>query len=203
MSSRLADLRKIPPEPAARLLAKANARLTCRPALPATAGTEEMLRALEEAEAWVDMLRLLSVSLPPRERVWWSCLAARDLLGPDPATLPATLLAAEAWVRRPGDETKAAARLAIDTADPDDTVSLCATAAVFADGTLGAGDLAALPAPPGASEAAAFGMNILAIGRGGGDFAGEVNRLVDRGLDIARGGTGRPDRPSKTSEMAD
>lgn len=191
MTSRVQDLKKIPREPAARLLAKANARLNVRPSLPATAGVEDLLEALEQADAPMDMLRLMSVALPPRERVWWACLAGRDLLGADPASLPATLVAAEAWVRKPGDETKAAARQALDAADPDDDLALCATAAVFADGTMGSGDLAALPAPPGASEAAAFGMNVMAIGRGGSDFALEVGRLLDRALDIARGGNGR------------
>ncbi len=193
MGERFDNLRKIPKEPAARLLALANARLTTPVRTPASADVATVLAALEAAgaaEAAVDMLRLLSAALPPRERVWWACLAGRDLTGPD-AKPPATLAAAEAWVFKPTEENRAAARAALDTADPDDAASLCAVAAVFADGTMGPGDLAAHPAPPGASQAAAFGMNLRAIGTGGDDFAAEAGRLIDRALDIARGGNGR------------
>ncbi|MDT1062310.1 hypothetical protein RM190_10595 [Paracoccus sp. CPCC 101403] len=190
MVSRFEGLRKIPSGPAARMLAAANARLVERTGLPASADVAQTLSVLDQKAADMDILRLLSVALPPRERVWWACLAARDTLAPD-AGAPPTLTTAEAWVRKPGDETKAAARQALEAADPDDDLTLCATAAVFADGTLGAGDLARLPSPPGASEAASFGMNVLCIARRAGDFRTETARLIDRGLDIARGGNGR------------
>ena len=192
METRFADLKKVSKEPAARMLALANARLETRLGMPASAGVGVVLAGLAKAGAPVDMLRLLSVALPPRERTWWACLAARDILGPDPENLPPTLSAAEAWVRKPGEDTRLAVRKALDLAEADDDTSLCATAAVFGDGTLGPGDMAQHPAPPGASEAAAFGMNMITIGETEGDFFAEADRLIDRGLDIARGGTGRP-----------
>lgn len=191
MNKRFRRLVKIPDEPAARLLAAANARIIEKTGLPASAGVGEVLEVLDERNAHIDILRLLSVALPPRERVWWACLGARDLLdGGEPP--PLTLLSAEAWVRKPGDETKAAARQALDVAPPHDDLSLCATAAVFADGTMGAGDLSKLPAPPGASEAAVFAMNIMCIARLAKQFETEADRLIDRALDIAQGGNGRP-----------
>ena len=80
MSGRYADLRKIPREPARRLLARSNARLGTPITAPAAAPVDVVLGELEGAGAQVDMLRLLSVALPARECIWWGCLAAEDLL---------------------------------------------------------------------------------------------------------------------------
>jgi hypothetical protein len=56
---------------------------------------------------------------------------------------------------------------------------------------LGTGDLAEHAAPPGAAEAAAFGMNLLALKAADDGYVAAANRLIDRALDIARGGNGR------------
>ncbi len=191
VSERFADLKKVPKQPAARMLALANARLETRLKSPASAGVSDVLTELEKADALVDILRLLSVALPGRERAWWACLAARDLLGPAPEKVPATLIAAENWVRQPGDPTRLAVRAALDAVESDDDMSLCATSALFADGTLGPGELSHHAAPAGAAETAAFGMNVMALGALSRDFTLEANRLIDRALDIARGGNGR------------
>jgi hypothetical protein len=190
MNARFADLKKIPDEPAARMLARANARLTTRLRAPASAPVAVVLEELEAADALVDMLRLLAIALPPRERVWWACLAARDALPPG-AAAPPPLAAAEAWVFRPDDETRAAARAAAEAAGPEDDTALCASAAAMADGTLGPGDLAGHPAPPGGAETLAFGMAVLSLSRRSDAFAAQGRLLVDRALDIARGGNGR------------
>lgn len=195
MTQRFADLRKVPKEPAARLLAGANARLKTPLRSPVAALVPVVLAELDQAGAWIDMLRLLSVALPPRERVWWACLAGRDLVGVAGSAgggrLPLPLAAAEAWVFKPTDAARDAARAAAEAAEPDDDTTLCATAVIFFDGTLGSGALARQPAPPGVAQAAAFGMNLIALGLESQDFAAAANRLVDRGLDIARGGNGR------------
>ena len=83
MSERFKNLKKIPDQPAARLLAAANAQLKTKLKTPANASVETVLEALAEVDAKVDMLRLLSVALPPRECVWWACRAGHDVLGPE------------------------------------------------------------------------------------------------------------------------
>jgi hypothetical protein len=191
MSASFADLKKIPKEPAARMLALAGARLKTPPGLPASAGVEQVLAELDKAGAVIDMLRLLSVALPPRERTWWACLAARDVIGPEADPVPPPLAAAEAWVFKPSDETRDAVRAAIDAADPDDETTLCATAALYFDDMLGTGDLARLPAPPGASQTAAFAMNLKALEWLEGSLEDRACVLIERALDIARGGNGR------------
>ena len=191
-AQRFAELRKVPRQPAARLLALANAKLSTKVAAPASAPVEVVMAELDDRGALVDMLRLMSVALPSRERVWWACLAARDVIGAE-AEAPPPLKAAEAWVFKPGEETRAAAQAALAVADAEDDTVHCATGVLYCDGTLGPGDLAQHPAPPGAGEIAAFAMNMIALGHRADAFEAAGRMLVDRALDIARGGSGRID----------
>lgn len=196
MNTRFQGLKKVPKEPAARMLAMANAKLQTRLALPANASVEAMLEALEGEGATFDIIRLLSVALPPRERVWWACLAARDYIGEGPKNGTPSLVAAEAWVFKPTPENREKARATLDHAEVDDDTVHCANAVVFCDGTLGAGDLSHQPAPPGASEVCAFAMNLVALKKHSGSFPDYAERLIARALDIARGGNGQVDQPA-------
>lgn len=193
-AERFADLKKVPRQPAARLLALANARLGTPVSAPASAPVEAVLAELSQKGALVDMLRLLSVALPARERVWWACLAARDVIGAG-AEPPPPLKAAEAWVFKPTEETREAARAALELADVNDDTVHCATGVLYCDGTLGPGPLAEHAAPPGAAEICAFAMNVIALGKRPDDFPVFGQLLVDRALDIARGGNGRVEAP--------
>lgn len=190
MSGRYADLRKIPREPARRLLALSNAKLGTPIAAPAAAPVDVVLAELEAAGAFVDTLRLLSAALPARESIWWGCLAAEDLLQGKP--VPRSLAAAQAWVFKPTEENREAARLAVEGADVDDDTTLCAAAVAMHDGKLGGGELAHYDAPAGGRATMIFGMNLKSLGTATPEsFAAHKERLIDRALDIARGGNGR------------
>lgn len=193
MKDRFLNLTKIPRQPAARLLAQANAELDTELSSPASASVEVVLEELERKGALLDVLRLLSVALPPRERVWWACLAARDTLA-EGAKLPAPLAAAEAWVFKPTEENRAAASHAISHASVKDDTKHCAMAVQYHDGTLGPGELSHHAGPPGAAEVSAFAMNVVAIARSGKPLEIAAVLLIDRALDIARGGNGRVSR---------
>jgi Family of unknown function (DUF6931) len=201
MSERFAGLKKIAREPAARLLANANAKLQSKLTSPASASVEVVLSELDEQQAVVDMLRILSLALPAREGVWWACLAARDLVGQDVTPVPPPLAAAEKWVFSPTDENREAARDALELADMDDQTEFCATAVMFCDGKIGTGDMAEIDAPPGGSETAVFVMNATALAESGEEFDTYGQLLVDRALDIARGGSGKLD--GKAAEPAE
>ena len=190
MNERFQNLTKIPRQPAARLLAQANAQLETELATPATASVEAVLDELDQKGAVIDILRLLSVALPARERVWWACLAARDTLaeGVTPSRL---LLSAEAWVHKPTQENHVAVQQALEHASVNDDTSHCAMAVLYHDGTLGPGALSQHAAPQGGSEVMAFAMNVVAIGRSGKPLEEAAALLIDRALDIARGGSGR------------
>ncbi|MGB8622536.1 MAG: hypothetical protein WCD16_06940 [Paracoccaceae bacterium] len=193
MEFRFDDLTKIPDEPAVRMLARKSSKLQAQPGLPASASLPEMLQALLEQEALFDMLHMLAVALPPREAVWWACLAARDLVGHDNRQPPQPLAAAERWVFKPDARNREAARQAMELADIDDDTVFCAMAAVYADGTMGEGELAQAEAPPNAVPAAVFGMNMKSVSGLTDADEKHVETLIARALDIARGGNGRLD----------
>jgi len=191
--SRFDGLTKIAGGPAARLLAMGNAKIETKLDLPASAEVVTVLEALDAAHAHVDILRLLSVALPPREAVWWACLAGRDLVGEEVKPVPPTLVTAEDWVFKPGDETRQRAREAFDASDSEDPTTLCAGAVSMIDGKLGPGDLAQYDAPPGGWQTMVYGMVLLALGEHGDEFDHWVQVLIERGLDIGRGGNGSID----------
>jgi hypothetical protein len=191
MSKRFENLKKIPPEPAARMLAMANTKLQTPISAPASAPVDVVFGELEQKAAQIDIMRLLSVALPPREATWWACLAARDLIGEDAKTVPVPLACAERWVFKPTEENRIAARDAFETAEMDDDTTFCAMAALYADGTLGPGDMNDAPAPPNGVAAAVLAMNMIAARSRAETFKTYVDILIDRGLDIARGGNGR------------
>ena len=194
MTDRFSGMTKTPQMPAARMLADANARLSVKLEAPASAPLDVVLTELEEKGAVIDILRLLGVALPARERVWWSCLAARDYIGEAPDNNTPALAASEEWVFRPTPENREKAEATIEVAEPDDETINCAMGVLYAEGTLGTGDLATMPAPPGAAEILAFAMNIVAMDNHEEDFDAYVQLLIDRGVDIARGGNGKLDR---------
>lgn len=185
------DLVKMPADPVAKLLSRANVLLKTPLQSPPTAEASVVLKELNDKGALVDLLRLLAILLPPRERVWWACMAARDYIGPRSDKDPPSLTAAEAWVYEPSEENRDAARVTLDNAYVDDDTVNCALAVLYSDGTLGPGDLKQYPAPAGASETAAFAMNMVALSELSDKFEEHGRVLVERALNIGRGGNGQ------------
>ena len=75
--------------------------------------------------------------------------------------------------------------------DPAEDTVHCASAALYFNGTLGPDDMAEHPAPPGGAELSAFAMNVVALGKLSDRFDSHMQVLIDRALEIARGGSGR------------
>ena len=197
MSERFANLKKVPEQPASRLLAAANAKLKTQIKSPANASVSTVLEELAAEDAFVDMIRLLSVALPPRECVWWACIAGRDLIGPEATS--ACLSGAEAWVFEPTDEQRAKLQTILETGSSGDPTAPAATAAFYAPGNLGPGEMAEHPAPLGVVSACAFGLNLKTL-KLGPDTTTRFNLIIDRALDIARGGNGKVDLPEPKQE---
>ena len=191
MSKRFENLKKIPAEPAAKMLSAANTKLQTKLTLPASASVSAVLTELDQKAAKIDILRLLSAVLPPREATWWACLAARDLVGADIKVVPPPLASAEKWVFKPTQENREVVRRAFEGAEQDDDTAYCAMAALYADGTLGPGDMNQYPAPPNGVSAAALAMNLIAMRANVERMQVYLDILIDRGLDIGRGGNGR------------
>jgi len=193
MTTMFNDLVKMPTDPVAKLLSQANVLLKTPLEAPPTAGASEVLKELSDKGALVDLLRLLAILLPPRERVWWACMAARDYIGPRSDKDPPSLTASEAWVYEPSEDNLTAARISLDNAYVDDDTVNCALAVLYSDGTLGPGELKQYPAPAGASETAAFAMNMVALSELSDKFEEHGRILVERALNIGRGGNGQSD----------
>ena len=189
MGNRYSDLTKIPADPLSRLMAMADLELSGDVDVPASADTEYVLRALDAAEKWDEVALVLAVALPQREAAWWSCLAARDYVKFKPKTPMNSIRAAEAWVFDQSDKTLQDLEAVIEANSPKDKTSLCATAALYSTGTMGSGEMAKIAAPPSAVALSVFGMNMLAMSEAD-DPNTHMQWVIDRALDIARGGNG-------------
>ena len=121
---------------------------------------------------------------------------------PEGSKLPPPLVAAEAWVFKPTEENRSVAHHSLQHANMKDDTKHCAMAVQWHDGTLGPGDLAQHAAPPGGSEVSAFAMNVVAMGKSGKTLELAAGLMIDRALDIARGGSGQVKPPQKTKEGA-
>lgn len=184
-------LRKLSQEPAAKILAQANVVLQIPLTTPASAPSAQVLQALDAQNALIDMLQLLAHALPAREATWWACMSARDHITQQNGKLTPSIKAAEAWVLQPGEDTRTTARAALDSASNEDETVLCAMAASFADGTLGPGENEDYAAPPGAVGGAVFGMALIALFDDATDPDTHGPILLERALNIARGGNGQ------------
>lgn len=199
---RYAGLKKLPEEPALKVISARKTKLTLPVETPGDIGFADLLSVLEERKDYQQALKVLAHSLPRREAVWWGCLGARDELGLDAeASPPPALAAAEAWVLKPGEETRQSAHEVIEVEKAPKTARLIAMAAVYADGTMGPGVLADADAPPNAVGDLVFGIMLKAVYRAPEKAADNARLLLDRGLDIARGGNGKVAAPAETEKQ--
>lgn len=201
MSERFKNMVKVPKEPVAKLLSLTNTHLKTPIEAPVASMAEEVLTELDGKGALIDVLRLLAIVLPARERVWWACLAARDYIGPKSDKDPKSLVASEDWVFKPTEENRERARLSMDDAYIDDDTVNIAMSVLYSDGTLGPADLAEYPAPAGGAETFAFAMNLVALDKNSDRFEEYSQMLIDRAVDIARGGNGKMENNDKMKEV--
>jgi hypothetical protein len=159
----------------------------------ARTAAEGILR-LEAAGLRNEAARLAAHALPKREAVWWGCMCARAV--PDPA-LPETdmqaLLAAEAWVRKPGDD--ALRRAAMDAAQRTGFRSPEAWAAVgafWSGGSMAPAGQPEVPPPDHLTGVAISGGVVLAAVRTRPERAQDrLARFLASAREIAAGGAGR------------
>lgn len=167
------------------------------PAAAAVAGVQTAAEAVELLEAKGfrnEAVRLTAHALPKREAVWWACMCANAV--PDPglsAPDAAARLAAEAWVRKPTDDTLR--RAAWDAAQKTEFRSPEAWAAVGAFWSGGSMAPEGQPVVPPASHltgVAVSGAVVMAAVRGHPERAQDrMQRFLVAARDIASGGAGR------------
>jgi hypothetical protein len=159
----------------------------------ARTAAEGILR-LEAAGLRNEAARLAAHALPKREAVWWGCMCARAV--PDP-TLPEmdlqALLAAEAWVRKPGDD--ALRRAAMEAAQRTGFRSPEAWAAIgafWSGGSMAPAGQPEVPPPDHLTGVAISGGVVLAAVRTRPERAQDrLARFLASAREIAAGGAGR------------
>ena len=141
-----------------------------------------------------DAVRFLAFALPRREAVWWACLCAREVLpSPPPAEAVAALEAAEAWVYKPMEDNRRAAMAKAEAARLASPGAWAAVGAFWSSGSLAPPELAAVPPGPELTGTAVSGAVTMAAVQTEPERAeAKYRRVLDLGLDIAGGGTGRP-----------
>ncbi|MCF6305839.1 MAG: hypothetical protein L3J33_10770 [Rhodobacteraceae bacterium] len=160
------------------------------PFRPQTKNDDPVVKLIEELVAQnllMDALKILALALPPREGIWWGCLAARDTTMKDGKKTKA-LEAAEAWVFKPSQETKKAAeKLAQEPGDSDVEMAEAAFNVPLPD------DEEPPMAPPQLVGLLIFSVQLESFFSH--KLPEDINRqgqlLLARGLDVAKGGNGQ------------
>jgi hypothetical protein len=156
-------------------------------------GPEAYLDSLVKAGLLSDAIRWLAQGLRPRESVWWACLASRayvdwgnTLAEPDLAALTA----AETWVFKPEEENRRAAMSKAQETGYQSPASWAAIAAFWSGGSMAPADSPAVATPQHLIGRAVWGAVMLATSAPP-ETEKRQRRLLDQGVNIARGGNGR------------
>lgn len=163
--------------------------------VPGAQEPQAYLDALIKAGLMSDAIRWLAQGLRPRESVWWACLAARAYVewgNPLPEADLAALTAAETWVFKPEEENRRAAMAKAQETGYQSPASWAAIAAFWSGGSMAPPEAPAVPAPQHLIGRAVWGAVMIASNSGPPPIVEQrQKRLLDQGLDIARGGNGR------------
>jgi Family of unknown function (DUF6931) len=153
----------------------------------------DFLQSLVANSAFVDAVQFLARALPKREAVWWSCLCAREVLASDDKSEFAMAVgAAEAWVYKPNEENRRNSGTAGDAIAASHPSRWSAMAAFWSGGSLAPGDAPEVKPPDDFTAKAVAGAVLMAAGLDPQQTSARQKRFVDYGMDIAKGGRGRP-----------
>lgn len=180
--------------PLAPLMARLELEPPAAQALVGAQTAAEGLQRLEAAGFFNEAARLSAHALPKREAVWWACMCAVAV--PDaelPAADAAARTAAEAWVRKPGDDAlrRAAWEAAQATAfrSPE---AWAAVGAFWSGGSMSPEGQPVVPPADHLTGVAVSGAVVMAAVRGHPERApARLQRFLAAARDIAAGGAGR------------
>ena len=186
MTSAFSGLVKIEKRSAGEVVRLGKVKFPFRPETKPDDPVAALIEELVAQNLMMDALKMLALALPPREGVWWGCLAARDMMQPDEKTK--ALIAAEAWVFKPGQETKLALEpFALEAEKPDQMMCEAGFNVPLPD------DDEPPTGPPHLPGLLVFSAQLASFYAP--DFPEDINRqgqlLLGRGLDIAKGGNGQ------------
>jgi len=150
------------------------------------------LDRLIEKEQWADAIRVLAFALPKREAVWWAAQCVRIHLPADapPKNLEA-LKSAEAWVYKPTDENRWAAKEAGEKAGYDKAACWVGMGAFWSSGSMVPAHLPKMEPGPSFTPGAVAGAILIAASQEPERAMENFKLALEDGLDIANGGTGK------------
>jgi hypothetical protein len=156
--------------------------------------TGAFLEILIREAQWTDAVRFLAHALPRREAVWWACTCARLTLPKDaPPEVAAALEAAEAWVFQPTEEHRRAAMQKAEIAGFETPSAWSAVSVFWSGGSMAPPDAPPVPPADRLLPTAVTSTILLAAVQTEPQFADrKYKRFLEAGIDIARGGSGRP-----------
>ena len=186
MKSAFSGLVKIEKRSAGEVVRLGKVKFPFRPETKPDDPVAVLIEELVAQNLMMDALKILSLALPPREGVWWGCLAARDMMQPDEKSK--ALTAAEAWVFKPSQETKLALEpFSLDADTPDQLMCEAGFNVPLPD------DEEPPAGPPHLPGLLVFTAQLASFYAP--DFPEEISQqgqlLLGRGLDIAKGGNGQ------------
>jgi hypothetical protein len=150
------------------------------------------LDLLIEKEQWVDAIRLLAFALPKREAVWWAAGCVRAHLPADaPPKVLEALKSAEAWVYKPTEENRWAAKEAGEKVGYDKPACWATMGAFWSGGSLVPAHLPSVTPSPAFAPGAVAGAILMVGAQDPAKVMENYKLALDDGLDIANGGTGK------------
>jgi hypothetical protein len=174
-------------------------------ALPrAEMSPRHFLSRLIEERQFVDAARFLAHALPKREAVWWACLCARKVAGPDsPAAHAAAIEGAELWATDPTEANRRAAMPLAETTGMGTPAGCAAAAAFWSGGSLATPELPAVPPPDHLTAHGVASAVMLAAVNNEPEKAHEKFRaFFELGLGVAEGRLRWSAQPSPASRKA-
>jgi hypothetical protein len=160
-----------------------------KPDMPPLAFAE----ALIERSLYADAVQFMARALPKREAVWWSCLCTRDLgFAAGQAAPIAAVEAAETWVYRPTEENRRKAEMAGQSFTTPHPARWAAMAAFWSGGSLAPTSAPEVKPPEDFTAKAVAGAVMMAAGLDPKQTEARNKQFLSYGLDIAKGGSGRP-----------
>ena len=151
------------------------------------------LDLLIEKGHFTDAIRMLALALPKREAVWWAATCVRATLPADaPSAVLEGLKAAEAWVSKPTEENRWAAKERAERAGLDKPAGWPGMGAFWSGGSMVAAHLPQMLPGPAFTANAVAGAVLMAAALHDPKRVTELFKLaVDDAIDIANGGTGK------------
>jgi hypothetical protein len=153
---------------------------------------QRYMLALFDAGAHDDLIWYLSLGLPQREAVWWSCVCARAAPVEEGSrqAVDAAIEAAETWVRKPSEDARRAAEKASLDAPEMHASRWSASAAFWSGGSIAPLGAPEAAAPEGLTGKAVASAVLLSAAADPEHMAALKARFSQAGMDIARGGNG-------------